>query len=203
MFYTTEERDHGLPHDPFKAIVAPRPIGWISTLSKDGIVNLAPYSFFNAIASRPDMVMFSSVGWKHSATNARDTGEFVCNHVSAELADKMNKSCVDAPANVNEFEYAGIRQERCNLVKPPRVADANSALECKVTDILEPKDLNGKATHAVVVIGQVVGIHINDQVIRNGRFDVELAHPVTRLGYMDYDGPDGLFEMFRPEWKDG
>lgn len=201
MFYTTDTKQHGLPHDPFKAIIAPRPIGWISTVSKDGVVNLAPYSFFNAISSNPDLLLFSSVGWKDSATNAKETGEFVCNYVGYDLARVMNQTCVDAPTAISEFDHAKIERAPSELVNPPRVAAAYAGLECRVSDILEPKDLHGNPSGAVVVIGQVVGVHIDEAVIKDGRFDVKLAKPVTRLGYMDYDGPDGYFEMFRPQWN--
>jgi len=201
MFYTTDKNDHGLPHNPFKAMVAPRPIGWISTLSKSGVTNLAPYSFFNAISANPDLVMFSSVTWKGSATNARDTGEFVCNYPGFDLAEQVNATSIDAPENVSEFEYFDIEPAPSKLVAPPRVAKAYAALECKVTEIFTPKDIDGNDTINVVVIGQVMGVYIDEKVIRDGRFDVSLARPVTRLGYMDFDGPNGLFEMFRPQWR--
>ena len=201
MFYDTQTRAHGLPHDPFKAIVAPRPIGWISTLSADGVANLAPYSYFNAISSRPDLILFSSEGDKDSVRNARATGEFVANHVSARVAEAMNASSVPAPAGVSEFDHCNIAAAPSRLVRPPRVADAYAALECKVTEILEPVGIDGNPAGVFVVIGQVVGVHIDDAVIRNGRFDVSLAQPVSRLGYLDFDGPDGLFSMVRPDWK--
>ena len=198
MFYTTDTKQHGLPHDPFKAIVAPRPIGWVSTLSQNGVANLAPYSFFNAISLNPDLVMFSSMGWKDSATNARDTGEFVCNYASASLQEAMNQSSAELPEAVSEFEWAGLERADCQLVKPPRVARAYAALECKVAEILEPKGIDGKLSGCVMVLGQVVGVHLDEAVLRDGRFDVTLAKPITRLGYMDFGGPDGLFEMPRP-----
>lgn len=201
MFYETSRRDHGLPHDPFKAIVAPRPIGWISTLSRDGVANLAPYSYFNAISSRPDLILFSSEGEKDSVRNARETGEFVASHVSARVAEAMNASSIPAPAGISEFDHCKIAAAPSTLVRPPRVAAACAALECKVTEIIEPRDLDGKTAGVFVVIGQVVGVHIDDSVIRNGRFDVMLAEPVSRLGYLDFDGPDGLFAMVRPDWK--
>ncbi|MEZ5872712.1 MAG: flavin reductase family protein [Nitratireductor sp.] len=201
MFYETSRRDHGLPHDPFKAIVAPRPIGWISTISRDGVTNLAPYSYFNAISSRPDLILFSSEGEKDSVRNARDTGEFVASHVSAKLADAMNSSSIPAPEGISEFDHCKIATARSRLVRPPRVAAACAALECRVTEIVEPKDLGGNSAGVVVVIGQVVGVYIDDSVIRDGRFDVALAEPVSRLGYLDFDGPDGLFSLARPDWK--
>lgn len=202
MFYETARRDHGLPHDPFKSIVAPRPIGWISSLSLDGVANLAPYSYFNAVCSRPDLVMFSSEGLKDTVRNVRVSGEFVANYVSADMAKVMNASSVDAPHGVSEFDYAGIAREDSRLVAPPRVAGALAALECKVTQIVELTDVEGKPAGSIMVIGQVIGVHIDDKVIRDGRFDPELARPVARMGYRDYLGPDGYFEMIRPSWAD-
>lgn len=202
MFYKTARRDHGLPHDPLKAIVAPRPIGWISSMSRSGKVNLAPYSYFNLVSSRPDLVMFSSEGEKDSVTNIRQTGEFVCNHVGAHLAEKMNSTSVAAPHGVDEFQLSGLKPLESRLVTPPRVAGAFAALECKLVEEVRLRDLAGEPAGAIMIIGEIVGVHIDDAVLRNGRFDVELAKPVTRLGYRDYDGPDGYFEMIRPRWEE-
>lgn len=203
MFYSTENRDHGLPHDPFKAIVVPRPIGWISTISSGGHLNLAPYSYFNAISSRPDMVMFSSEGEKDSVTNIRANGEFVANFVSLDMAEAMNATSVNAPGEVSEFDYAGLDTEKSELVAPPRVAGVLAALECRATQIVPLHDLEGRSAGHIMVIGQVVGVHIDERAIRDGRFDFELARPVARLGYRDFVGPEGLFEMVRPVWRDG
>jgi flavin reductase (DIM6/NTAB) family NADH-FMN oxidoreductase RutF len=201
LFYEPDHRDQNLlPHDPFKAIVAPRPIGWISTISADGIVNLAPYSFFNAVCSRPNLLMFSSEGQKDSVTNIRATGEFVTNYVSADMAEVMNTTSIDAPSDVNEFEYANLRMEPSRLVRPPRVGGALASLECRLTQIVDLVDLDGNRAPSTMVIGQVVGVHIDERAIRNGRFDPEIGQPITRLGYRDYGGPDGYFEMIRPEW---
>ncbi len=198
MFYETAKRNHGLPHDPFKAIVAPRPIGWISTVSKDGRANLAPYSFFNAIASRPEMVMFSSEGEKDTVANIRETGEFVANHVSAGLAEAMNRTSAPVATGVDEFELAAIEKANCRLVRPPRVAAAFAALECRATDIRELKDMDGRPTRAILVIGQVIGIHISEEALANGLFDPALARPVARMGYRSYQGPGSYFDMTRP-----
>src|SRR5690349_15900984 len=150
MFY--EPRlGHGLPHDPIKAIVAPRPIGWISTISRSGAINLAPYSFFNALSSNPCLVWFSSEGEKDSATFAGETGEFVANLVGRTFAGAMNSSSVDAPRGTSEFDYTGLTPAPSILVAPPRVADAPAALECKVTEIYRPKSLDGQEVGAVVV----------------------------------------------------
>lgn len=202
MFYETAKRDHGLPHDPLKAIVAPRPIGWISSLSAQGVPNLAPYSFFNLIASRPDLVMFSSETEKDSLSNIRATGEFVVNHVGQHLAEAMNQTSVPAPNEVDEFDFAGIEAAPSRLVKPPRVAAAYAALECRLVEIHPLKDANGNAAQSIMTIGEIVGVHIDETVLRDGRFDVAKARPVTRLGYRDYARQGELFEMTRPDWGD-
>jgi len=199
VFYEPQN-GHGLPHDPFKAIVAPRPIGWISTKSRSGEINLAPYSFFNAFASRPPLVWFSSEGHKDSQNFAVETGEFVVNLVGRALAEKMNKTSVNAPRGVNEFDYAGLTAAPSRLVAPPRVADAPAALECRVTEVFSPKTLDG-VSEAVVVVGQVVGVHIDEAYLTNGLFDAVKAGNVARLGYMDYSSVEELFSMRRPRWE--
>jgi len=201
MFYETANGDHGLAHNPFKALVAPRPIGWISTISESGKPNLAPYSYFNAVGSAPDMVMFSSQEWKDSVENISRTGEFVCNYVSEDMLDAMNASSASAPHGIDEFELAGLEKAPSKLIAPPRVSGVAAALECKKTDIVEMKDLEGTSTDHFMVIGQVIGIHIDDAFIKNGRFDIEKAKPLTRLGYMDYAKFGSIFELFRPKWK--
>jgi flavin reductase (DIM6/NTAB) family NADH-FMN oxidoreductase RutF len=193
-------KGHGLPHDPSKAIVAPRPIGWISTISRSGELNLAPYSFFNALSTRPFLVWFSSEGEKDSATFAAETGEFVANLVSRDLAEQMNRSAVDAPRGVNEFAYAGLTAAPSRLVAPPRVAEAPAALECKVTEILRPKALDGSDAGVFVVTGEVVGVHIDDAMLTDGLFDAVKAGNVARLGYMDYSMVNETFAMRRPRW---
>lgn len=199
MFYEPR-KGHGLPHDPSKAIVAPRPVGWISTRSREGAVNLAPYSFFNMLSTRPFLVWFSSEGGKDSATFAAETGEFVANLASRDLADKMVRTSVDAPRGVDEFGYAGLTPAACRLVAAPRVAEAHAALECKVTEVLRPRDLLGKEAGAVVVMGEVVGVHIDDAMLTDGLFDAVRAGNVSRLGYMDYSTVDAVFAMRRPRW---
>lgn len=201
MFYTPQSRDHSvLPHDPMKAIVAPRPIGWISTISKDGVANLAPYSFFNAVGNMPPMLMFVSEGLKDSARNAAETGEFVYNYASKHLENEMNASSLPAPAGVSEFDHLGIASQASEIVSAPRVADVCAALECKVTSVIETVDVDGAKTGAVMILGQVLGVYINDDYITDGRFDVTQANPVTRLGYLDFGYSDGLHEMPRPGW---
>ncbi len=199
MFYSTDENRHGLAHDPFKAIVSPRPIGWIGSRGSDGSINLAPYSFFNAVSDRPKLVMFSSSGRKHSFRNASETGEFTCNFVSRHLIDKMNASSAAVPYGVDEFALAGLTPSRGELVAAPYVAEAFAVLECKVTEIIEPKSLSGEPSENVMVFGQVVGIHIDEAILREGRIDMALAQPIARLGYMDYSDSSEVFELFRPK----
>ena len=202
MFYDAVKNNHGLPHDPFKAIVAPRPIGWISSLSANGEFNLAPYSFFNAISSNPNMVMFSSVGWKDTATNVRDTGEFVCNYVGANHQEVMNETSLDAPSNIDEAKYLGLELTPSTIIKPPRVKDVWAALECKVTQLIEPDDLQGNRSGVVMVIGQVVGIYIKDEALVDGEFELDITQPVSRGGYLDFGRHGEKFQMPRPIWRE-
>lgn len=203
MFYEPK-MGHGLPHDPFKAIVAPRPIGWISTCSNDGRLNLAPYSFFNALQANPHLVFFSSDGEKDSYAFARESGDFVANLVSRDLAEKMNASSVNAPRGVSEFGYAGLTPSPSRLVSAPRVAEAPAALECKVTDIFQPKTLSGDFAGAYVVVGEVVGVHIDEAMLTDdGLFDAAKAGNLARLGYFDFSSVETTFAMRRPRWEDG
>lgn len=198
MFYEPS-LGHGLAHDPFKAIVAPRPIGWISTISASGDANLAPYSFFNAVSAAPPMLAFSSEGLKDTVTNARDTGEFVYNLVSMALLDQMNKTSAALPHGESEFAFAGLAQEKSRIVKPPRVAKAAAALECKVLQVIALTDLQNQETGRFMVIGQVVGVHIDDAFISNGLFDTVAARPAARCGYRDYAAIESVFELRRPD----
>lgn len=197
MFYEPSY-GHGLPHNPFKAIVAPRPIGWISTRAPDGIPNLAPYSFYNAIADTPPMVMFSSSGQKDSVDNAKTTGEFVCNFVGEALYKAMNQTSFAYERAVSEFAKAGLAEAECRIVKAPRVAAAPAALECVVTDIMQLKDRNRQPVGNWLVIGEVVGVHIDDAMLTDGRFDLNKAKPVTRLGYRDFGLAPPMVELLRP-----
>lgn len=201
MFYEATGNKHGLPHDPFKAIVSPRPIGWIGSKGTDGSINLAPYSYFNAISDHPKMVLFSSSGRKDSLRNIEETGVFTTSMVSRKMAEKMNLSSVDAPYGESEFDFAGLTEKPGQMVDAPYVAEAYAALECKVTEMFEAKGLDGQASGSFVVIGQVVGIHIDDAAIRDGRLDMATVAPVARLGYMDYSDAAETFEMRRPSWK--
>ncbi|MBM7047846.1 MULTISPECIES: flavin reductase family protein [Rhizobium] len=199
MFYTTDTNQHGLSHDPFKAIVAPRPIGWIGSKGRDGSLNLSPYSFFNAISDRPKLVMFSSAGRKDSVRNVEETGVFTANLVSRHLVEKMNHSSIAVPYGTNEFELAGLTAKPGTLVDAPYIGEAFAVLECRVTEILQPKGLDGEVSENIMVIGQVVGIHIDETIIRDGRLDMALARPVARMGYMDYSEGSDVFELIRPK----
>jgi flavin reductase (DIM6/NTAB) family NADH-FMN oxidoreductase RutF len=198
MFYRPGQPT-GLAFNPFKAIIAPRPIGWVSTMDAQGRVNLAPYSFFNAVGSNPDMIAFGSDGLKDSILNARETGEFVYNLVTMPLVEKMNLSSVALPRGENEFEFGNIGTSPSQVVKPPRVADTPAAFECRVVNFLELKDIDGNNTDRFLVIGQIVGVHIKDDFIVDGRFDMVKAQTVARCGYKDYVLIEKLFELLRPD----
>lgn len=197
MYYEAHE-SHGLAHDPFKAIIAPRPIGWISTVDKAGIPNLAPYSFFNALSSSPPVLMFSSETFKDSARNARDTGEFVFSVATVNLQHEMNVSSDTVPATENEYDNANLTMAQCNKVSVPRVAASPASMECVTLSCNEIVDQHGKPIDTFLVIGQVVGIHINDDFITDGRFDTAAANPLARCGYRDYASVTEVFEIMRP-----
>ncbi len=200
MFYETSTNAHGLPHDPFKAIVTPRPIGWITAMSAKGEVNLSPYSFFNAVSERPPMVAFSSAGRKDAVTFIEETGEFVCNLATYDLREKMNLTSAVFPRGENEMEHAGLKAAPSRLVKPPRVAEAPAALECKWLQTVPLEPLGGGDPSYYLVIGQVVGIHIDDRFIVEGRVDTAAMRPIARAGYRDYfvAMPEARFAMTRP-----
>lgn len=200
LFYEPS-RGHGLPHDPFKAIVCPRPIGWISTCDTEGRSNIAPYSFFNAVCDAPPAIAFASDGWKDSARNAAATGEFAFNFVTRSMAEAMNQSSMRHASNIDEFMEASIRKRPCRKIAAPCVADSPAVLECKVMDILELKQFDGTKTEYKLVIGQVVGVRIDRAYLRDGLFDFAAAHPIMRAGYRgDYVQitPDAAFTMTRP-----
>ncbi len=201
IFYQPGRHDRTvLAHDPFKALVAPRPIGWVSTMGADGSVNLAPYSFFNAVGERPPMLGFSSTGAKDSETFAGELSEFVWNLVTYELREPMNASSAPLPRGRSEFERAGLTMARSHLVAPPRVAEARCAMECRVVHQLELRDVDGRPTDQHLVIGQVVGVHLDQDVIVDGAVDTRRLRPVARLGGpADYAVVDERFQMRRPE----
>jgi flavin reductase (DIM6/NTAB) family NADH-FMN oxidoreductase RutF len=198
MFYATAENDHGLPRDPFKAIVAPRPIGWITSISASGKINLAPYSFFNAVSEAPPMVMFSSGGRKDTIAFVEETGEFVCNFASFALREAMSKTGMEFPRGVNEMIEAGLDPAPSRLVRPPRVAASPCALECKLLQIVDLTDLEGRTSQRYVAFGQVVGIYIDDRFIKDGRLDTAAMAPLARCGYNDYAVVNEVFPMVRP-----
>ena len=204
MFYDTAKRDHGLPQDPLKAVIVPRPIGWISTVDKQGRVNLAPYSFYNGVGEFPPMVYFAITGTygdtptKHSRMNAEETGEFVVNMVSAELAQEMNVTTTMVDYGVDEMKLAGLAPAPSRFVKPPRVAGTPAALECKLLSVQQLQDIDGNAVPRWMVLGQVVGIFIDDAFVKDGRFDTAGANPIARCGYADYAAVTSLFSIQRP-----
>ncbi|MGY6704945.1 flavin reductase family protein [Roseinatronobacter sp.] len=199
MFY--EPRNgHGLPHNPFNAIVTPRPIGWISTRGPDGHDNLAPYSFFNAVAYEPPQVMFASTsakpdrdGTKDSVANIRETGVFCVNVVEHAARDVMNTTSGPWPRQVDEFQKAGIPRAACHMIDATRVANAPAALECRMTQIVT---LAGEANF--LVIGEVVGVHMRDDCMIDGMFDITSFKPLARCGYRDYAVVEQVFSLKRP-----
>lgn len=205
MFYETAKNDHGLPRDPFKALIAPRPIGWITTLSKDGICNIAPYSFFNAISEKPHYVVIGSSGRKDSLRNIEETGEFTCSLATYELRDEMNVTSAPFPYGVDEYPVANLTAAASQMVKPPRVKESPVAFECRHwrTIDLPAGEAGGKPGNAAV-IGLVVGIYIDDTVIKDGFVDTAGMRPIARMGYMDYSvvTPETMFTINRPEVDD-
>lgn len=200
MFYRPQD-GHGLPHNPFNAIITPRPIGWISSRGADGINNLAPYSFFNGIAYTPPQVMFATTGakpdqdnTKDSLANIRDTGVFCVNVAEYAQREAMNASSATLPKEVDEFAHVGLTAVECETIDCPRIADAPAALECRLTQIV---DLLGDSNK--LVLGEVIGVHLRDDCIRDGRFDVLTFQPLARLGYRDFTRVTEVFEMIRPD----
>nr|WP_315426086.1 flavin reductase family protein [uncultured Albidiferax sp.] len=192
---------HGLPHDPFNAIVGPRPIGWISSRSAAGALNLAPYSFFNAFNYTPPIIGFASLGYKDSLRNIEQTGEFVWNLATRTLAEAMNKTCAPVPPEVSEFELAGLTPADSQLVAVPRVKESPVAFECRTTQIVQLQGANGDKVPTWLVLGEVVAVHIDTALLRNGVYDTAAAGPILRGGGpADYFsiGPEQLFQMRRP-----
>ena len=200
MFYPFSERNKEiLPHDPFKAIIAPRPIGWISSVSGQGHINLAPYSFFNALANSPPILAFCSGEKKDSVSFIEETGEFTWSLSTYDLRFEMNATGASLPRGQNEFEHAGLEMAQSKLVKPPRVARAPAAMECKLIEINHLRDMHGTLTENYLVIGQVIGMYIDDDFILDGRFDTAKAAPLARCGYSDYASASDLFSVQRPK----
>ena len=207
MFFEPKDgmKPHPFTHNIYKSLVVPRPIGWISTVNKEGIVNLAPFSFFNAVSENPPCVIYCPNGWKpgtqepkDSLVNAEETGEFVFNMCTYELREQMNATSMNAPNNIDEMALAGLESAPCELVKPPRVKASPIVLECKYLQTVKlPEPGDGSSNN--LVIGQVVGIHVSDEVITDGIIDIHKVNPISRLGYLDYASLGQVFSMKRPE----
>jgi flavin reductase (DIM6/NTAB) family NADH-FMN oxidoreductase RutF len=199
MFYEPDKRNKAkLPHDPFKAIVAPRPIGWITSISLKGEVNLAPYSYFNGVSSRANILMFASEGHKDSVSFIEETREFVCNLATWDLREAMNATSAPLARGVNEMERAGLAPAPSRLVKPPRVAASPCALECKLIKIVAMETAAGQPLDCHVVFGQVIGVHIDDRFIVDGLLDTAAMKPIARCGYDQYALVESVFSMGRP-----
>jgi flavin reductase (DIM6/NTAB) family NADH-FMN oxidoreductase RutF len=201
MFYDAIQNKHGLKHDPFKALMAPRPIGWIGTVSNDGIANIAPYSFFNAVGDRPHYVVFGSGGIKDSLRNIQENGEFTCSMSNWDLREHMNMTSAAVPPNVDEFPLAGLTGVRGNLVNAPYVKEAAAVFECKLHQVVELPAIAPQKGGFRVVVGYVVGIHIDDRYIEDGIVNTSQMRPLGRMGYMEYAvvTPETTFSMNRPE----
>ncbi len=198
MFYTTDNNVHGLRHDPFKTLVAPRPIGWITSMNADGRINLAPYSFFNAMSTDPHVVVFGSQGRKDSQRNIEETGEFVCNLAVWDLREEMNQTSAAVDSDVDEMEFAGLEAAPSRLVKPPRVARSPVALECRYMQTVALPRKPGFA-EASVIFGEVLGVFIDDSVVEDGMIDITSMRTIARCGYHEYTSVDTVFEMKRPK----
>ena len=199
IFYEPHARDRALlPWDPFKALVVPRPVGWISTMSGRGELNLAPYSYFNGFSSSPHIVGFSSEGEKDSQVFAMETGEFVWSMATWELREAMNATAATLPRGESEFAHAGLETAPSRLVRPPRVKASPAAMECKVTQMVALADVDGRDTGRRLVLGRVVGIHLDERFIREGRVDAAALAPIARCGYDEYTVVERVFSMPRP-----
>ena len=193
---------HGLAHDPFNALVAPRPIGWISSRSRDGVLNLAPYSFFNAFNYTPPLVGFASIGYKDSVRNIEETGEFGWNLATRPLAEAMNQSCAAVGPEVDEFQLAGLTPEPSRVIGVPRVKETPVSFECRLSQILRLTGADGTETDTWMVFGEVVGVHIARHLLKDGVYQTAAAEPILRGGGpADYFGisPDTFFQMYRPK----
>ena len=202
LHYYEPANGHGLRHDPFNAIIAPRPIGWISSRDAKGHVNLAPYSFFNGFCYTPPIIGFSSTSWKDSVGNIQETGEFVWNLATMDLAKQMNATAAHVAHDVCEFAIAGLTEAPCKIVGVPRVAESPVAFECKLTQIVQLQGANGEKAQAWLTLGEVVAVHIDKAMIKDGVYQTALARPIVRAGRRgDYFEirPDAMFEMARPD----
>lgn len=200
-YYYEPRKGHGLPHDPFNAIVGPRPIGWISSRNADGVLNAAPYSFFTAFNYVPPIVGFSSIGYKDSIRNIEQTGEFVWNLVTRSLAQAMNQTCAAVAPEVSEFELAGLTPMASRLVAAPRIAESPVSFECRMTQTIQLQDANQQELQTWLVLGEVVAVHIAQRLLINGLYDTASAEHILRGGGpADYFsiGPEQLFKIYRP-----
>ncbi len=200
-FYEPKD-GHGLKHDPFNAIIAPRPIGWISSRDATGNVNLAPYSFFNGFNYTPPIIGFSSTAWKDTVANVQETGEFVWNLATMDLAKHMNATAAHVAREVDEFGIAGLTAVPGKLVNVPRVAESPVSFECRLTQIIQLQDAGGQKVQGWLTLGEVVAVHIDKAMIRDGVYQTALARPIVRAGRRgDYFEirPENMFEMVRPE----
>ncbi len=200
-FHSYSPQDgHGLKHSPFKALIAPRPIGWISSVSATGAVNLAPYSFFNAFCELPPIIGFCSYGRKDSLNNIEATGEFVHNVVGGDLASVMNQTSGNYPHGISEMDEVGLEAIASDIVAPPRVAGAPAAMECKLIEIKQLQDAAGTKAECYLVLGEVVRIHIDTAFLKDGLVDEAALAAVSRLGYFSFSRVDNLFSMTRPKF---
>ena len=202
LHYYEPRNGHGLKHDPFNAIIAPRPIGWISSRDAKGNVNLAPYSFFNGFCYKPPIIGFSSTSWKDSVANMQETGEFVWNLATMDLAQQMNATAAHLAHDVSEFAIAGLTPAPCKIVKAPRVAESPVSFECEVAQIVQLQGADGVKANAWLTLGEVVAVHIDKAMIKDGVYQTALARPIVRAGRKgDYFviRQDAMFEMTRPD----
>jgi flavin reductase (DIM6/NTAB) family NADH-FMN oxidoreductase RutF len=202
LFYDPRNDEHGLPRNPWTALITPRPIGWISSRSPGGTPNLAPYSFFNAAAGTPPFVMFSSTPRKNSLENIEATGEFCVNIATWDLREAMTLSSAPFDADVDEFRATGLEPAECRNIGAPRVAASPVAIECVLNQVIPLRPRSGLPCQTTIVIGEVVGIHIDDRILTDGRIDTGRMRPLARLGYMDYSVTDNVFEMLRPNTEE-
>ncbi|NMM12125.1 MAG: flavin reductase family protein [Rhodoferax sp.] len=201
VYFYEPRNGHGLPHDPFNAIIGPRPIGWISTRSAAGALNLAPYSFFNAFNYTPPIVGFASIGYKDSVRNIEETREFTWNLVTRPLAEAMNQTCAAVPPEVSEFELAGLTPIDSRVIVVPRVRESPVSFECRCTQIVQLQGVNGDKVPTWLVLGEVVAVHIAQTLLKEGIYDTAAAGHILRGGgAADYFsiGPEQLFKMRRP-----
>ena len=205
MFFEPSKRNLLTPNF-LNALVFPRPIGWISSISKTGIVNLAPYSFFNAISYVPPQVMFAATsnhqggGLKDTVANILSTKEFVVNLAIKKLKNHVNQSSIDAPHNVDEFKLCNLKKKKSNIVKPPLIAESPINLECRFLKKIDLKTLYKNKNQNKMIIGEVIGVHIENRFIKNGKIDSLAMRAISRMGYNEYSIVDSIFLMKRPKW---